>query len=76
MPASLLAGIMGLILGPHFIGLIPSERTSMFSALSGRLIVLVYAPMLMRRTGKKTSQEMVQTLGGRTCFCYFNCFSQ
>ena len=76
MPASLLAGIMGLILGPHFIGLIPSEMTSMFSALSGRLIVLVYAPMLMRRTSKKTSKEMVQTLGGRTFFCYFNCFSQ
>lgn len=47
IPASLIAGIIGLILGPHFIGIIPVEMTTYWSALSGRLIVLVFAPMLM-----------------------------
>ncbi|MBQ4538629.1 MAG: hypothetical protein II995_03365 [Oscillospiraceae bacterium] len=75
MPASLLAGIMGLILGPHFIGLIPKEMTSMFSAMAGRLIVLVYAPMLMRKsmTDKK---ELAKTAGTRVCLGYFACFAQ
>ena len=47
IPASLLAGIIGLILGPHFLGLIPKEIMSYWSALAGRLIIIVFAPMLM-----------------------------
>lgn len=47
IPASLIAGIVGLILGPHFIGLIPSYIMDCWSALSGRLIVFVFAPMMM-----------------------------
>ena len=49
IPASLLAGIIGLILGPFFLGIIPKEITDCWSALSGRLIVFVFAPMLMGR---------------------------
>ncbi|WP_138159402.1 sodium/glutamate symporter [Peptoniphilus catoniae] len=54
IPASLIAGLIGLILGPYFIGIIPKEMTSFWSALSGRLIVLVFAPMMM---GKVTKPE-------------------
>jgi ESS family glutamate:Na+ symporter len=75
MPASLLAGIIGLILGPHFIGLIPSQMTSMFSAISGRLIVLVYAPILMRKV-KTNKKEVAVLVGTRTTYCYFLCFAQ
>ena len=60
IPASLLAGIIGLILGPYFIGVIPTEITSTWSNLSGKLIVLVFAPMLMGK-GKKTEG------GSRVC---------
>ena len=47
IPAALIAGIIGLILGPHFIGLIPSHITACWSALSGRLIVFVFATLMI-----------------------------
>lgn len=75
MPASLLAGIIGLILGPHFIGLIPSQMTSMFSAMAGRLIVIVYAPILLRKT-KASGKELAYLAGTRACYGYFLCFAQ
>lgn len=70
IPAALIAGIIGLILGPHFIGLIPKHITSCWSALSGRLIVFVFAPMLMGNTGIKIDKSMVKRLGGSCCYSY------
>lgn len=70
IPAALIAGIIGLILGPHFIGLIPAHITSCWSALSGRLIVFVFAPMLMGSTGVKVDKNMVKRLGGSCCYSY------
>ena len=59
IPAALIAGLIGLILGPHFIGLVPKHITSCWSALSGRLIVFVFAPMLMGNTGIKFDKSLV-----------------
>lgn len=47
MPASLIAGIIGIILGYNCLGIIPEEMTNSFAALPGSLIVVVFAPMLM-----------------------------
>lgn len=47
MPASLIAGIIGIILGYNCLGIIPQEMTTSFAALPGSLIVVVFAPMLM-----------------------------
>lgn len=75
MPSALIAGVIGLILGPNFIGLIPKELNTMYSALAGRLILFVYAPLLMRKSNldKKQATKMV---GTRVTFCYLNCFMQ
>ncbi|MCT4619158.1 MAG: hypothetical protein N4A62_07195 [Marinisporobacter sp.] len=47
IPASLIAGIMGLILGQYGLGIIPVEMTQSWGALPGRLITIVFAPMLI-----------------------------
>ena len=70
IPAALIAGVIGLILGPHFVGLIPAHITSCWSALSGRLIVFVFAPMLMGNVSSKVDKGMVKKLGGACCFSY------
>lgn len=48
--ASLLAGVMGLIMGPDVLGIIPKDVINSWAALSGRLIILVLAPMLITGT--------------------------
>lgn len=77
IPASLLAGIIGLILGPYFLGAIPSDVTSTWSNLSGKLIVLVFAPMLMGR-GKKTEGgvEFVKKAASSVSWSYLGCMVQ
>jgi ESS family glutamate:Na+ symporter len=47
IPASLLAGIIGLILGPHFLKIIPPDMMSSFGALPGHMITIVFACMLL-----------------------------
>ena len=75
MPAALIAGVIGLILGPNFIGLIPKEMTSMYSALAGRLILFVYAPLLMRKV-VLDKKQYTKLVGARITFAYLNCFAQ
>jgi ESS family glutamate:Na+ symporter len=47
IPASLLAGIMGMILGPHMLKVIPADIMSSIGGLSGNMIVIVFAVMLL-----------------------------
>ncbi len=47
IPASLIAGVLGLILGQYGFGIIPKDITATWGALPGRLITVVFAPMLM-----------------------------
>jgi len=47
IPASLLAGIIGLILGPHFLKVIPADMMSSLGALPGHMITIVFACMLL-----------------------------
>ena len=76
IPASLLAGVLGLLLGPYFIGLIPAHIMDCWSALSGRLIVFVFAPMLMGRqisNGKTLAKQTAASVcwsWGATCVQY------
>lgn len=76
IPAALIAGLIGLLLGPHFVGLIPVHITACWSALSGRLIVFVFAPMLMGNVAAKVDKGMVKKLGGACCFSYALCALQ
>lgn len=63
IPSSLIAGVIGLILGPFFLGVIPKEMTTFWSALSGRLIVLVFAPMMMGKISKPEKSLMKDVTG-------------
>lgn len=47
IPASLLAGFMGLILGPHVLKIIPADIMSSIGGLPGNMIVIVFAVMLL-----------------------------
>ncbi len=47
IPASLIAGALGIIIGPHCLKVIPPEMSSAWSGMPGRLITIVFAPMLM-----------------------------
>ena len=47
MPASLIGGIVGLLLSYNCLNILPEEMTTTFSALPGSLIVVVFAPLLM-----------------------------
>ena len=47
IPASLIAGFLGLIIGPDCLKIIPSDMNAAWSGMPGRLISVVFAPMLM-----------------------------
>lgn len=69
IPASLIAGVIGLILGPHFIGLIPAHITSAWSSMSGRLIVIIFAPMLMGKR-KSNAKTLAKKTLAAVSWCY------
>lgn len=47
MPASLVGGAIGLVLGYNCLNILPKEMTTSFAALPSSLIVVVFAPMLL-----------------------------
>lgn len=64
IPASLLAGIIGLICGPYGLGIIPFSQE--FSAYSGALIVLVFAALPLsqeKSEGNKRGSGVMQMWG-------------
>ena len=71
IPASLIAGVIGLILGPYFLKVIPKEIMSAWSGMSSRLIVLIYAPMLMGKR-QKSGGKMIKRASESLVFSYFH----
>lgn len=47
IPAALLAGIFGMILGPHILKVIPADMMSSIGGLPSSMIVIVFAVMLL-----------------------------
>ena len=47
IPASLLAGLIGMILGPYFLKVIPADMMSSIGALPTPMITIVFACMLL-----------------------------
>ncbi len=47
IPASLIAGFIGLCIGPYGLKMLPTDMVSTFSSLPPLLITIVFAPMLM-----------------------------
>ena len=74
-PASLIAGFVGLLLGPSVLGLIPQNIVSAWSSMSGKLIVLVFAPMLMGAR-KTSAKKYARRTFNSICYGYVGCFAQ
>lgn len=75
IPASLIAGFVGLLLGPSVLGLIPQNIVSAWSSMSGKLIVLVFAPMLMGAR-KTSAKKYARRTFNSICYGYVGCFAQ
>ena len=74
-PASLLAGFIGLLLGPSVLKVIPQNVVSAWSSMSGKLIVLVFAPMLMGKR-KTSARKYARKAFNSVCYGYVGCFAQ
>ena len=75
LPASLIAGFIGLLLGPSVLKVIPQNVVSAWSSLSGKLIVLVFAPMLMGKR-KTSAKKYARKTFNSICFGYVGCLAQ
>ena len=74
-PASLIAGFIGLLLGPSVLKIIPQNIVSCWSSLSGKLIVLVFAPMMMGKR-KTSANKFARKTFNSICYGYVGCFAQ
>lgn len=75
IPASLIAGVIGLILGQHVLKVLPVEMMGSFATLPGRLITVVFAPMLMGMTFPKP-KEVARIVGPQMVYGYLGSFIQ
>ena len=75
IPASLIAGIIGLILGPYVLKVFPADMRSSFSAMPTPLIVIVFACMML---GRKTNMSKDALIGAAPSIvqCYTYSFIQ
>lgn len=71
IPASLIAGLIGLLLGPYGIKVFPADMMASFASLPGRLIVIVFAPMLIGITFPKP-KEVARMVGPQLIFGYIS----
>ncbi|PAB59609.1 sodium/glutamate symporter [Anaeromicrobium sediminis] len=75
IPASLIAGTLGLILGQYGIGVLPPEMTQSWGAMPGRLITIVFAPMLIGLT-IPNPKKVGNLIGPQLIFGYVGDFIQ
>lgn len=59
VPASLLAGLIGMLLGPYALKVIPADMMSSISALPGQMITVVFACMLLGVKKQESSKAMI-----------------
>lgn len=74
-PASLIAGFIGLLLSPSVLNVIPKNIVDAWSSLSGKLIVLVFAPMMMGKR-KTSAKKYARRTFNSICYGYVGCFAQ
>lgn len=74
IPAALIGGVIGLALGPNGAGLFSEELNSIWAAIPGLLIAVVFAPMLM---GQKLPgfRESARTAAPHLVYSYFSSFA-
>lgn len=66
IPASLLAGIIGMLLGPHALKIIPSDMMSSIGSLPTHMITVVFACMLLgtKNEGESNKDKAHDMLSG------------
>ena len=73
IPASLIAGLIGLALGQYGLKVLPADMMASFATLPGRLITVVFAPMLMGMTFPKP-KEVAGMVGPQMVYGYLGDF--
>ena len=76
IPASLLAGLMGMLLGPHFLKVIPPVMMSSIGALPTPMITIVFACMLLGIKKGETDRGMVRDAAAGLAWLWSNSFMQ
>jgi ESS family glutamate:Na+ symporter len=71
IPSSLIGGAVALVLGPHFVGLVPAEMNETWSAMPGVLVTLVFAPLLMGKAPPKL-KDAVGAAAPHVFYSYFS----
>jgi len=76
IPASLLAGLIGMVLGPHMLKIIPADMMSTIGTLPGQMIVIVFACMLLGMKRQGSSKEMSKNVLSGLGWLYASSFLQ
>ena len=77
IPASLLAGLIGLVLGPHVLQVIPADMMSSIGNLPTHMITIVFACMLLgNKKQENTSKEMLHDVLSGLGWLWSNSFMQ
>ena len=76
VPASLLAGLIGMLLGPYAFKVIPADMMSSISALPGQMITIVFACMLLGIKKQESSKVMLRDAVAGLGWLWSNSFMQ
>lgn len=76
IPASLLAGIIGLILGPYALKIIPADMMSSIGALPTPMITVVFACMLLGVEKQESGKAMFHDVAAGLGWLWSNSFMQ
>ena len=76
IPASLLAGIIGMILGPHVLGVIPADMMSSIGAIPSHMITIVFACMMLGVKKSENTSSMMHDAAAGLGWLWSNSFMQ
>lgn len=76
IPASLLAGLIGLLLGPHALNVIPENMMSSIGALPTPMITVVFACMLLGIEKEESKKNLLHDTVAGLGWLYSNSFMQ
>lgn len=76
IPASLLAGLIGLALGPYALGVIPQDMMSSIGTLPTHMITVVFACMLLGVKKQESGKEVFHDAAAGLGWLWSNSFMQ
>lgn len=76
IPASLLAGLIGLVLGPYALGVIPQDMMSSIGTLPTHMITIVFACMLLGVKKQESGKEVFHDAAAGLGWLWSNSFMQ